>query len=186
MAGMSTNTFPRARRSSKGYDILQVEDFLEDAKRAYSAPADAQVLTSKQIRNTAFLLKRGGYDTAAVDAALERLEDAFAERERAAAVATVGQAAYAQEIKSAAQEILDRVTRSPKRRFKRVSGFTLGYRVKDVDAFADRVAEYLQGRAALSPEEVRAVSFRVVHGGYREAQVDALLDALVEVMLGVR
>jgi len=186
MAGMSTNTFPRARRSAKGYDIVQVEDFLEDAKRAYSAPADAQVLTSKQIRSTAFLLKRGGYDTAAVDAALERLEDAFAERERATTLAIVGQAAYGQEIRATAQEILERVARPARHRFKLVSGFTLGYRAKDVDAFTDRVSAYLQGRAALTPEEVRAVSFRVVHGGYREAQVDALLDALVEVMLGVR
>ncbi len=183
---MSTNTFPRARRSAKGYDIVQVEDFLEDAKRAYSAPADALVLTSKQIRSTAFLLKRGGYETTAVDAALERLEDAFADRERAATVAAVGQTAYAQEIRAAAQEILERVTRAPGRRFKRVSGFTLGYRAKDVDAFTGRIADYLQGRATLAPEEIRAVSFRVVHGGYREAQVDALLDTLVEVMLGVR
>jgi len=28
--------------------------------------------------------------------------------------------------------------------------------------------------------------FRPKHGGYREAQVDALLDAVVEVMLAVR
>ena len=183
---MSTNTFPRARRSAKGYDIVQVEDFLEDAKRAYSAPADARVLTSKQIRSTAFLLKRGGYDTAAVDAALERLEDAFAERERAATVATIGRDAYTAELRTTAQEILDRVTRADGRRFKRVSAFTLGYRVRDVDAFAARVSAYLQSDGALSPEDVRTASFRVVHGGYREAQVDALLDALVEVMLGVR
>lgn len=166
--------------------MLQVEDFLEDAKRAYAAPPGARVLTAKQIRNTAFLLKKGGYDTMSVDAALERLEDAFAQREREAAVATIGQAAYAEGLRETAQEILNRVTRVPKRRFKRVSGFTLGYRVAEVDAFADRIAAYLQGTQALTADEVRGVAFRVVRGGYREAQVDAVLDALVEVMLGVR
>ena len=73
---MSTNTFPRARRSAKGYDILQVEDFLEDAKRAYAAPAGTPaVLSSSDIRRTGFNLRRGGYATEAVDAALERLDD---------------------------------------------------------------------------------------------------------------
>ncbi len=186
MADVSTNTFPRARHSAKGYDIVQVEDFLEDAKRAYAAPIGTEVLSAKQIRNTAFILKRGGYDTQAVDSALERLEDAFAERERAATVAVYGQVAYAQEVRTTAQEILDRVTRAPRRRFKRVSGLTYGYKASDVDAFADRIAAYLQGQTGLTPDDVRAVSFRVVHGGYQEVQVDALLDALIEVILGVR
>ena len=33
---MST-TFPRARKSRLGYNVDQVEDFLEDARRAYAA-----------------------------------------------------------------------------------------------------------------------------------------------------
>ena len=38
----------------------------------------------------------------------------------------------------------------------------------------------------LSPDEVRKSTFRVVRGGYQEQQVDAMLDAAVEVMLAVR
>ncbi len=59
---MSANTFPKARRGSKEYDPAQLEDFLDDAKRAYAAPAGTPaVLTAAQIRNTAFVLRRGGY-----------------------------------------------------------------------------------------------------------------------------
>jgi len=184
---MSMNTFPRAHRNRKGYDIAEVEDFLEDAKRAYAAPPGTPaVLTSKQIRNMAFTLRKGGYSTAHVDAALERLEDAFALREREVAIALSGQNDFYSRVRAQAQEILDRAARAPKTRFKRASIFTLGYRVKDVDAFMDRVVAYFQHGEPLTVEEVRTVTFRVVRGGYREAQVDALLDALVEVQLAVR
>lgn len=184
---MSTNTFPRARRSAKGYDILQVEDFLEDAKRAYAAPTGTPaVLTSSDIRRTGFNLRRGGYATEAVDAALERLEDAFAERERATRLQVTGPDAFAADVRTRAQEILARVARGRRRKFKRVSGFTLGYKPKEVDAFCERIVEYLQYGRALTPDEVRTASFRVVKGGYRESQVDALLDAVIEIMLAVR
>lgn len=184
---MSTNTFPRARRSTKGYDILQVEDFLEDAKRAYAAPAGTPaVLTSSDIRRTGFNLRRGGYAPAAVDAALERLEDAFAARERANRLQTAGHEAFAADIRARAQEILARVARAKRRKFKRASTFTLGYRTKEVDEFCARIVDYLQYGKPLTPDEVRTVSFRVVKGGYRESQVDALLDAVIEIMLAVR
>ena len=70
-----STTFPKTRRSAMGYDIAQVEDFLEDARRAYSSAAGTPaVLSSNGIRSTAFALQKGGYATASVDAALERLE----------------------------------------------------------------------------------------------------------------
>lgn len=184
---MSTNTFPRARRSVKGYDIVQVEDFLEDAKRAYAAPPGTPaVLTARQIRGMAFALRRGGYATEAVDAALERLEDAFATRERETLVAQGGQAEYYARVRGEAQEVLDRVARPDRRRFKGVSGFTRGYHRKDVDGFCERLVAYFQDGQPLSVEEVRQVTFRRSRGGYREAQVDAVLDAVVDIMLAVR
>lgn len=90
---MST-TFPRARKSKPGYNVDQVEDFLEEARRAYTADrGDLGVVTAASIRRTAFALQKGGYSTSHVDAALERLEDAFAARERERAFATTGDAA---------------------------------------------------------------------------------------------
>lgn len=38
----------------------------------------------------------------------------------------------------------------------------------------------------MSVEEVRTVTFREQRGGYREEQVDLLLDSVTDVMLAVR
>lgn len=182
-----STTFPKARKSSKGYDIAQVEDFLEDARRAYSAePGTPTVLSARRIRETAFSLQKGGYATASVDAALERLEDAFAARERDVAIAADGEKAWYVRVKGEAQQILDRAAGPSGQRFDRVSSFTLGYERKSVDEFCDRLVDYFQNGQALPIEAVRTVTFRSVRGGYREAQVDAVLDAVIDVMLAVR
>ena len=55
---MST-TFPRARKSKPGYNVDQVEDFLEEARRAYTADrGDLGVVTAASIRRTAFALQK--------------------------------------------------------------------------------------------------------------------------------
>ena len=72
-----SSTFPHARRSQLGYDVDEVEDFLEDARRAYTAEgAAASLVTADTIRDTGFTMRKGGYAPDQVDAALERLEDA--------------------------------------------------------------------------------------------------------------
>jgi len=60
-----------------------------------------------------------------------------------------------------------------------------GYRVDEVDMVADKIAGYLAEGSNVTVEQVRSVAFRMQRGGYREAQVDAVLDAVVEVMLAV-
>ncbi|QEO10889.1 DivIVA domain-containing protein [Protaetiibacter larvae] len=180
-------TFPRARKGRPGYDIDEVEDFLEDARRAYTAdPSGAGGIDADSIRTTAFSMRKGGYSTTHVDAALERLEDAFAARERERRIAEQGDEAWYAEARATAQAILDRSVRPAGKRFARVSVFTLGYSVRDVDAFADRIAGYFQSGTALTPEDVRTVAFRPQRGGYRESQVDYLLDTVTRVMLAVR
>jgi len=181
------STFPRVRRSRRGYDVEQVEDFLEEARRAYTAdPGTPTVVTAGSIRRTAFSLQKGGYSTEAVDAALERLEDAFSARERDRGVGDRGEDAWFSRARASAQEILDRLARPSGERFARVGLLTGGYDRRDVDRFADRVAEYFQDGRSMTVEEVRTVAFRPRRGGYREAQVDLLLDDVVEVMLAVR
>lgn len=180
-------TFPRARKGRLGYDIDEVEDFLEDARRAYTAEnPDVSVVTADTIRTTAFAMRKGGYSTTHVDAALERLEDAFAARERERQIAREGDENWYASARATAQEILDRVVRPKGRKFQRVTVLTLGYSTADVDAFADRVAGYFQSGEPLTPEDVRTVAFRPQRGGYREAQVDYLLDTVTRVMLAVR
>ena len=183
---MST-TFPRSRKSRPGYNIDQVEDFLEEARRAYSADrGDLSVVNAASIRHMAFGMQKGGYSTSHVDAALERLEDAFAARERERAFATSGDAAWYAQARNSAQQILDRLARPAGQRFNRTGPFTTGYDRKDVDAFADRLVGYFQNGKPMSVDQVRMVVFRPRKGGYNETQVDLLLDAVIDVMLAVR
>ena len=182
-----SNTFPRVRSSSRGYQVDQVEDFLEDARRAYSADPDAPVVISADtIRSTSFGLQKGGYSPTHVDAALERLEDAFATRERDKARRDVGDQAWYSGARAQAREIIDRIARGDGDRFRRSGFLTTGYDRKQVDEFAAKLQSYFKDGNAMSVEEVRSVAFRGRKGGYREAQVDLFLDAVVGVMLAVR
>lgn len=181
------STFPLVPKNTFGYDVTEVERFLADARRAYAGDsATAAAFASDKIRGTAFSMRKGGYATSDVDAALERLEDAFAAREREAFIARSGERAWFSEARELASEILARLERPEGQRFRRVSALTVGYHPKDVDAFAARLKGYFRDSQPLGPSDVRAVVFRAKRGGYREAQVDALLDGVVRVMLAVR
>ena len=184
---MST-TFPRTRGNKHGYNVDQVEDFLEDARRAYSSELPGpSVVTAESIRTTAFAMQKGGYSTTHVDAALERLEDAFASRERDRAFTPPGgDAAWYSNARATAQEILDRLARPEGHRFSRVSFLTRAYNVKQVDAFADRLVDYFQHGKPMSIDEVRLAAFTASKRGYNEQQVDLLLDNVIDVMLAVR
>lgn len=175
--------FPEAQGRAKGYDKEAVQQFLLRARGAFES--DAEPLTSADVRAAAFPLVRRGYSIAAVDAALSRIEDAFAARERDSGVRTRGVDAWVGQARENAQEVLDRLSRPRGRRFDRVGVLRYGYRIDEVDIIADKLARYLRTGDAVTVEQVRAVAFRMQRGGYREAQVDAVLDAVVEVMLAV-
>jgi DivIVA domain-containing protein len=180
-------TFPRTRRTRRGYRVDEVEKFLEEARSAYDgSPEEDGALDAAAIRKVAFGLERGGYSTAHVDAALERLEDAFALREREQAYRTVGDKAWFGQARAGAQELLDRLARPDNHRFARVGGLSEGYRRKDVDRFCARLRRYFREGEQISIDEVRTVAFRPQRGGYREQQVDLLLDSVIDVMLAVR
>lgn len=179
------STFPRTPKK-QGYDVEQVDAFLQTARRAYDDDDASAPLTSADIRRTAFSMQKGGYSTTHVDAALERLEDAFAQREREQARQSAGDAAWFADAKSTAQVVLNRLDRPIGHRFDRVSVLTLGYNRQDVDRFANRLVKYFQDGRPMSVEEVRTVTFRQQRGGYREVQVDLLLDSVTDVMLAVR
>ena len=181
---MST-TFPKTRK--RGYDIDEVEDFLEEARRAYSSPlTENAVINAESIRTTAFSMRRGGYSATHVDAALERLEDAFATREREQAIHAMGEGAWHQETRSIAQEVVNRLSRPQRHRFDRAGFMVNGYRRKDVDGLADRILDHLVSGAPLEAKDIRLAAFRPQRGGYKEAQVDLLLDSVIDVMLAVR
>lgn len=177
-------SFTRAEKKTVGYDPEAVDAFLHTARLAFQG--EGEELTSHAIRTTSFDTTKGGYVIAEVDAAIERLEDAFAERERDEHIAAVGLEAWNAQARSIAQEILNRAARDEGRKFSRTSVLTYGYHTDDVDAFADRIVGFFQHGQPLSRSEVRGTGFRAQLRGYTESQVDALLDELVRVMLAVK
>ena len=182
-----SSTFPRTRNSRRGYDIDQVEDFLEEARTAYSSePGASVILDADAIRHTSFALTKGGYSPTHVDAALERLEDAFAGRERDSARAVAGDDAWFNAARRNAREIIDRLARPHGRRFSRVNFLSGGYDRKQVDAFGDTLSDYFLKATPLSVDAVRTIAFRPKRGGYTEVQVDYFLDSVIAVMLSVR
>ncbi|WP_156759588.1 DivIVA domain-containing protein [Microbacterium karelineae] len=176
--------FTRAQGRQRGYEPAAVEDFLAAARASFQAGTHA--VTSESIRTASFPLERGGYDVAGVDAALARLEDAFAERERDARIREAGAEAWVSDARSEAQELLARLTRPQGRRFDRVGWFHAGYSVAEVDAVAARVARYFSQGDPVTADQLRSAAFHTQRGGYREEQVDAVLDAVVRVVLAVR
>ena len=184
---MST-TFPRTRHSKRGYDVEEVEAFLADARRAYSAaPGAVTLITSESIRLSAFSMRRGGYSPVHVDAALERLEEAFAGRERERVFAeTGGDTEWYTQARDSAQVILDRLARPSGSKFTRVGPLTRAYSPRAVDAFSERLIDYFQHGEPLLVDEVRTVAFPAKRRGYNEAQVDLVLDRVVTVMIAVR
>ena len=65
---------------TKGYHRAAVDTFLASARQAFEGGGDD--LTAEDVRTASFPLVKEGYAVAEVDAALGRVEDAFAARER--------------------------------------------------------------------------------------------------------
>jgi DivIVA domain-containing protein len=165
---------------SKGYDVAAVDEFIARAQTGEST------LSSSDIRSATFRVVKGGYSIVDVDSALERLEDTVAEHEHRDLVTRSGADAATAHARALAQEILNRVAREPRRRFRSAPMFTYGYNRDDVDAFADRIRAFYNDGGVLSRADVRGVTFRPALGGYDEGQVDMLLAELVRVMLAAR
>jgi DivIVA domain-containing protein len=181
-----TATFPLTDGRAKGYDPKAVDEFLDRARAAFEGGLGAApVLSAADIRSAAFPMVRRGYRPEAVDAALARVEDAFAARERERVLAQAGTGEWIDRTRMRAQEILDRLSREPRHRFDRARGLGYGYRIDEVDLVADKIAAFLAEGRPVTVEQVRTVAFRMQRRGYREAQVDAVLDAVVDVMLAV-
>lgn len=182
---MST-AFPLATGKELGYRRDRVDHFLERARESYEQGKDSGAVTSEEIRRTAFPVRRKGYSARYVDAALDRLEEVFFERERRARVAEIGEEAWWDETRQLLSDVRGRLGRPAGTRFRRRSIFASGYRRSEVDAFLDLVNEMLHGERALTTTEVRGVVFHSQWRGYNEDQVDALLDSVVVLMLSTR
>ncbi|MDI6022910.1 DivIVA domain-containing protein [Leucobacter sp. UT-8R-CII-1-4] len=181
------SAFPLAEGSQLGYQFDQVDAFLERARQTYDQDQPTKnPVTSAEIRRAAFPLKRRGYSARFVDAAMDRLEEVFYERERRTRMAEIGDEAWWAEVGQLLRDVRGRLDRPRGKRFSRRGFFASGYRRSQVDAFLDRVSALFAGEAQLSTAEVRSVVFHSEWRGYNEDQVDALLDAVIELLLATR
>ncbi|WP_350352413.1 DivIVA domain-containing protein [Microbacterium sp. A8/3-1] len=169
---------------TRGYHRTAVDTFLASARRAFETGRDE--MGAVDVRTASFPLVKGGYVVADVDAALGRVEDAFAAREREQVVRSRGAGAWVERAREDAQLILDHLARPRRHRFARTGVLTFGYRIDEVDHVTTRIVRYLRDGEGLTAEQLRSAAFRMQRGGYREEQVDALLDAAIDVILAVR
>jgi DivIVA domain-containing protein len=177
--------FALVEKGMSGYDPAVVDDFLDRAKRVFEGEESG--LVSSDVRQKVFpLVSHAGYATKAVDEALWRLEEAFADKERLEQTQAQGEESYYDEVRARAQEVLDRVARPAGKKFRRSFVVQPGYHRGDVDVLCGLIARYFQQEEPLSVAAVRKQDFRTTLGGYDEAQVDGLLDETLSVMLAVR
>lgn len=169
---------------TRGYHRAAVDTFLAAARSAFEGDGDD--LTAADVRVASFPLVKNGYVVSEVDAALGRVEDALAARSRDRVVRSSGAGVWVEQARDDAQVILDHLARPKRQRFARTGFLTFGYRIDEVDHVAIRIARYLRDGESLTAEQIRSAAFRMQRGGYREEQVDALLDATVDVILAVR
>jgi len=179
------DTFPRANKLGKGYDVEQVEAFLTRARAAYEDGGRGPAMTSWHVRTVGFDLVRGGYEVEAVDAALDRIEDAFARREKQRGEERAGQSGWQNQLRTQEQSLRAQLARPDGQRFPRGTGLELTYDIEQVDELCERVeAAFASGRP-MAPDAVRLAVFKSRRGsrGYREASVDAFLDRVVELIV---
>ncbi len=183
---MSDGMFRTVSGLRSGYDPDEVDEFFSHARQVYEqGPAGA--LSAKDVRRAGFEMVRGGYQTAAVDAALDRLEQAFVARQRAEFVAEQGQQAWMARLGDQARSLYGRLGRPDGDRFAPPEGRQQGYEPADVDALCHRLIAYFDRGTPLSSNEVRSATFRGRKGrdAYAEGPVDAFFARAVEVLLGV-
>ncbi|CAM5793102.1 DivIVA domain-containing protein [Cellulomonas persica] len=183
---MSDGMFRTVSGLRSGYDPDEVDEFFEHARSLYEK-GPAAALSAKDVRRVGFEVVRGGYATAAVDAALDRLESAFVARARAEYVAQHGQQAWMAQLGEQARTLYGRLGRPDGDRFAPPEGREQGYEPADVDALCHRLIAYFDKGAPLTSGEVRSATFRRRKGrnAYGEPAVDAFMARAVEVLLGV-
>lgn len=181
---MSKGTFQRSGFFSWGYNPAEVDQFLSEAKRAYANPTPGSI-DENAVRNAAFGRKRNGYRPDLVDSALDRLEVAFIQARRADTVQEGGENAWLNSTYEDAKSLYPRLLRPAGDRFADAKKF--GYAKDDVDALIDKLAEYFDGKTALTSEEIRTVTFADAKGpqAYDSAVVDVFLERAVTILVAV-
>ncbi|MDY6054691.1 DivIVA domain-containing protein [Micrococcus sp.] len=178
-------SFDRVGEDEIGYEPAHVDAFMERASRTGSGEGS---LTAEDVRQARFATVGGGYATDQVDDELDRMEEELVSAERAAWAESHGGRSWDEDLADRVRELRARADRAPAERFRRPSREEAeSYDVGQVDALVDRIDATLAGDTddAVSADDVRRAAFASAEGrdGYEEAQVDAYLDAVVDVLL---
>ncbi len=180
MAGM----FDTVSGMKKGYDVDEVDDFFQHAREVYEGVA-SEPLTHRDIHTCVFDVVRKGYDTDQVDAALNRLENAFVAREKQLILAQGGPEAWSATLNERAQTLYPRLGRPRGERFAHPKGN--GYSIDEVDNLCANLVKFFDGKLRVTASELRSITFGAARGknAYEEASVDAFMARAIEVLLGV-
>jgi DivIVA domain-containing protein len=173
--------FKLASRNRYGYDIKQVDGFIELARAQYADPK-LTLLTARQVRQNEFDLVKKGYDIADVDLGVDRLEDVFAKRELARQRIQLGDFMMRERLERYVLSLRGRLELKDRHRFSHRTLLLRGYSRKEVDAFCKLVSQHLETGESMSVLDVRKTVFKAKRGGYAENEVDAFIDRVVEVL----
>lgn len=174
-------SFKQSGRRKLGYDMNQVDEFLQRAREQYSNPNN-NLVTVLDVRTARFKLVKNGYSISVVDAALEKLEDAFAASEYQSELRKTGSSEFSEDLQVIHDMVLARTNRANGKKFTKRRWPNKGYSVKEVDKFCSLLGNMLETKADLTVKEVRVATFKSKRGGYAEYQVDAFLEKVVEVL----
>lgn len=173
--------FVQSGKRKLGYDMAEVDAFLVLARQQFNDPS-GQSISSLDVRSIRFALVKNGYSISVVDAALEKLEDAFAASEFKREVNSQSFFEFEEDLGNLRKELVARCSRSNKKRFSKRKYPNKGYNVKQVDKLCSQLGNTLETKADLSVKEVRTATFKSKRGGYAEYQVDAFLEKVVELI----
>lgn len=162
-----------------GYEPKSVDAVIETARRQFADPG-SHVLDASMLRRSQFSLEKGGYRIDSVDAALDRLDDAFAQQEANRILVRKGHQGAQEHLLELKETLLSRTGRGRSKAFTRNSWWLKGYSVRQVDNLLQSVEAALEGKASVAVAQLRQATFSPKWAGYSEAQVDAYLDRLVQ------
>ncbi|MEY4367978.1 MAG: hypothetical protein RLZ28_1393 [Actinomycetota bacterium] len=174
-------SFPRASSREHGYAPDQVDEFVAQARRQFEDKSQ-RVVSSALLRSAEFPLVRGGYEITAVDFALDRLEDTFAQQELASELESSGRFAIEDSLAKYVETLQLRIDRPRSKRFSRTTWPLRGYSRKQVDSFCESLERYLFSGSALTASDIRKLVFQSKRGGYEEQKVDAFIARAIEVI----
>ena len=179
--------FGRAAGGQIGYEPSHVDAFMKRARRADQGRGE---LTVSDVRQARFATVAGGYDTEQVDDTLDDIEDLLAAREREQVTGERGDDEWEAMLAESIEQLRGRLERAPGERFRRPSREGAeSYDVEQVDELCEQITRTLGAEpgaeGTVSADDVRRAAFASAQGdeGYEEAQVDAFLDATVDVLV---